>query len=296
MRIAAARDPTALPSTDRILFYDDRTITIYDGFAKAKYHFLVLPRIPFKLSTSRGSSSQQAAPTLSASNGRLNFGASSSNVVPASHMMSISSLLASPHAAEVLEAVHKASDRVLEHIRTDMMKQYGVTWEVERAFHAVPSMEHLHLHVVSMDLVSDRLKHKKHYLSFQPNVGFAIRLNVVEDLVKQGKKRLPKSEEAYEQLLKGPLMSHHTGQDFRWFPELKAHLESYWRERILTGSKAAAGVETETKGDGGSVSPTQQRPPQRRKIEPSGAVSQADNSHRALSDSEDEPSLPLKRH
>ena len=296
VRIASARDPTALPSTDRILFYDDRTITIYDGFAKAKYHYLVLPRIPFKLSTSRSPISQQAAPTLSASNGRLNFGASSSNIVPASHMLSISSLLASPYAAEVLEAVHKASDRVLEHIRTDMMEQYGVTWDVERAFHAVPSMEHLHLHVVSMDLVSDRLKHKKHYLSFQPNVGFAIRLNVVEDLVRQGKKRLPKSEQAYEQLLKGPLMSHHTGQDFRWFPELKAHLDSYWRENILAGSKATARVETETKGDGGSVSPTQQRPPQRRKIELSSAAPQVDSSHQESSDSDEEPTLPLKRY
>ncbi len=32
VRIASASDPTALPTTDRILFYDDRTITIYDGF------------------------------------------------------------------------------------------------------------------------------------------------------------------------------------------------------------------------------------------------------------------------
>lgn len=28
-------------------------------------------------------------------------------------------------------------------------------------FHAVPSMKHVHLHVISTDLVSDRLKHKK---------------------------------------------------------------------------------------------------------------------------------------
>lgn len=132
VRIASAKDPTALPTTDRILFYDDRTITIYDGFAKAKYHFLVLPRIPFKLSASAANiKAQQSAPTLAAANGKLNFGASSSNVVPKSHMSSISTMLASPYAAEVLEAVHEASDKVLEYIRTDMKEQYGVTWDLK---------------------------------------------------------------------------------------------------------------------------------------------------------------------
>ncbi len=176
-----------------------------------------------------------------------------------------------------------------------MKEQYGVTWEVERAFHAVPSMEHLHLHVVSMDLVSDRLKHKKHYLSFQPNVGFAVRLNEVENLVKQGKKSLPKSEQAYEQLLKGALVGHHTGQVYRFFPELKAHLESYWRDNTLAAGHTASenAAATNVKDGSGTGSPPA-RPPQRRKIELSDAQTKADTSNQKSPDSSMVKSHPCR--
>lgn len=307
VRIASAKDPARLPSDDRVLFFDERTITIYDKFAKAQYHFLILPRIPFKASALSSSKPQQATPSLSASNGKLNFGATSSNTVPASHMKSISTLLASPYASEVLAAVHKASNDVVQHIRNDMQKHYGATWNIERAFHAVPSMEHLHLHVVSMDLVSERLKHKKHFLSFHPSVGFALRLDQVEEWVQQGKKALPKSEHAYEQLLKGPLTSHHTGKVFRFFPELKAHLEAYWRESILVkrgegvddsvpsaGSvKRVASHDEASPPSGTSVETKTQRPSQSRKLDASelAATDIADSD----SDSEDdEPSLPTR--
>lgn len=304
VRIASAKDPAALPTTDSVLFFDDRTITIYDKFAKACYHFLVLPRIPFRLSTT--SSSSSSASTLSASNGKLNFGSTTSNSVPASHMKSISSLLASPYSAEVLDAVHKASDRVLDHIRSDMLEKYGTTWEIERAFHAVPSMEHLHLHVVSMDLVSDRLKHKKHYLSFHPTLGFALRLKDVEEWVREGKKKLPKSEKEYEGLLKGQLMSHHTGQVFRIMPELKAHLEACWRTHILQAGAGKGGEE----GAGASVKRTlsnvepgssstdaglkDQQATQRRKTELESTEKEADAKDQRPSDSDDEPSLPMR--
>ncbi len=203
VRIASAKDPNALPTDDRVLFYDDRTITIYDKFAKAQYHFLVLPRIPFKLANGRDKGNPaQAPPALSAANGKLTLGSTSSNVVPASHLRNISALMTSPYVVEVLAAVREASDRVLDHIRDDMQRKHGVTWSIERAFHAVPSMEHLHLHVTSMDLVSDRLKHKKHYLSFVPTVDFAQRLDDVDKMVAEGRQALPKSERAYENLLK----------------------------------------------------------------------------------------------
>lgn len=298
VQIASAQDPTNLLSEDRVLFYDEHTITIYDKFAKAKYHFLVLPRIPFKTTMSVSSSqAQRATPTLSAANGKLNLGATSSNSVPASHMKSISTLLASPYAANVLEAVRKTSERVLQHIRDDMKKQYGITWDIERAFHAVPSMVHLHLHVISMDLVSERLKHKKHFLSFHPAVGFALRLNEVDAMIKQGRKSLPKSESAYEKLLKGPLRSHHTGQVARAIPELKAHLESYWHNKILAVGRTPAAQAAEN-GSAKRVvydkeflndSIADQRPRQSRKLEPcSTAVGEPFDSE------DDEVSLPVR--
>lgn len=41
------------------------------------------------------------------------------------------------------------------------------------------SLSHLHLHVVSSDLCSPTLKHKKHYNSFHPKLGFFLHMNDV---------------------------------------------------------------------------------------------------------------------
>lgn len=40
-------------------------------------------------------------------------------------------------------------------------------------------MDHVHLHIISDDLVSDKLKHKKHYNSFHPTLGFFLHLDDV---------------------------------------------------------------------------------------------------------------------
>ena len=38
---------------------------------------------------------------------------------------------------------------------------------------------HLHLHVLSNDLCSEKMKHKKHYNSFHPNLGYFLHLDEV---------------------------------------------------------------------------------------------------------------------
>jgi aprataxin len=281
VRIASAANPNHLPTLDRVLFWDDRTITIYDAFAKAKYHFLVLPRLPFRSAAPR---SDAAAPALKAAGGKLSLGSTSSNIVPASHMRSVSDLMASPYAAEVLEAVRVASEKVVEFIRKDMLQQYDTEWAIERAFHAVPSMDHLHLHVISMDLVSDRLKHKKHYLSFHPDVGFALRLEYIEELVRKGKSSLPRPPPAYEELLKGELCSHHTGQTFRFMPEIKAHLDAYWRMHTLV---AHPGAHSHL---GGDCEPAAADCKRQRSRPPSDLSAASDQT----SDTDCEVSLPLK--
>jgi aprataxin len=44
--------------------------------------------------------------------------------------------------------------------------------DIRIGIHAHPSMAHLHVHIVSRDMHSDRLKHRKHYNSF--NTSFFI--------------------------------------------------------------------------------------------------------------------------
>lgn len=75
--------------------------------------------------------------------------------MPASHLGSLNALLASPYAAQVLSKLHKASEQVVSLIKEEMRATRtslidgpcGVEWGVRVGFHAVPSMETVHLHV-----------------------------------------------------------------------------------------------------------------------------------------------------
>ena len=56
-----------------------------------------------------------------------------------------------------------AAQEVEECIQIDMEYQYNKSWSIHWGFHAVPSLDGLHLHIISTDLISDKLKHKKQW-------------------------------------------------------------------------------------------------------------------------------------
>ncbi|PWN32057.1 uncharacterized protein FA14DRAFT_111471, partial [Meira miltonrushii] len=235
---------------------DSHTLAIYDGYPKAKFHFLVLPRIPFTLDqvnnnlagTQSSSSSPASKPALRLAGGKLALGSSSKGqTVPASHLHSLSTLLASPYAWEVLEKMRKQCESVVQLIKEEMRhfplpdqlrtdasndETCQVEWGVRVGFHAVPSMDTVHLHVISDDLVADRLKHKKHYQSFHPTHGFWLDLDTIQELVRQGKKSLPHSKDHYESLLRAPLVSFRDNKTYPNMPKMKDHLEQAWIEDL----------------------------------------------------------------
>lgn len=130
---ASTKDPQTIPR-DVLLCYDQWTLAIFDKFEKAKFHMLVLPRMPFALpeepdatpsadkkDTSNAPSSSAGAdgdepqakrPKLGLSGGKLTFGTSTGKHVPNSHLESIRTLLASPHAAYVFDKMHKMALKV----------------------------------------------------------------------------------------------------------------------------------------------------------------------------------------
>ncbi|EDP44395.1 hypothetical protein MGL_0877 [Malassezia globosa CBS 7966] len=190
---------------DMLVDHDPYTYTICDGYAKAQYHFLILPRIPFYIDVQ-------------------DQGISTRVQVPTRDLDSIQALLQSRHASAVLDRLGEARHRLVHRIHASMRQARiephghyafypcsddkdqhaeGVAWHVHCGFHSVPSMRHLHLHVISNDLVSNRLKHKKvscigsthmlmhcsllqHYLSFHPAVGFSLPLEKAQALAAQG--------------------------------------------------------------------------------------------------------------
>lgn len=46
-------------------------------------------------------------------------------------------------------------------IEDEMRKNEGWTWPTQVGFHASESMRHVHLHVISTDFISPKLKNKK---------------------------------------------------------------------------------------------------------------------------------------
>lgn len=102
----------------------------------------------------------------------------------------------------------------------------GRDWEAEVkvGVHAHPSMNHLHIHVISADHYSDSLKYRKHYNSFI--TPFFVELEAFP-LAPDDKRRHPR-EEGY---LKSDMKCWRCGQSFEnKFARLKGHLATEFEE------------------------------------------------------------------
>ncbi|KAH7889447.1 HIT-like domain-containing protein [Phlebopus sp. FC_14] len=200
---AQKANPETLPPS--ILFnHTEKCLTIFDAFPKSIFHFLVLPRV---------------RPTMRASD-----------------VTDLRSLLRcdKTRAKEVLTDMSNEAANVKKMIRDEMQQRYGFQWEIWTGFHPVPSMEHLHLHVLSNDLCSPKMKHKKHYNSFHPELGFFLHLDDVLawfDAVPSYFKTVSQLKNSeYEPLLKQNLSCWKCGRDMKNMPTLKAHLQEEWDE------------------------------------------------------------------
>ena len=102
----------------------------------------------------------------------------------------------------------------------------GRDWsqDVIAGVHAGPSMSHLHVHVLSRDFVSDRMRHRKHYNSF--HTPFFVDLDDLP-LAAQDPRRHP-GREGY---LSQELRCWRCGKGFgNRFAQLKAHLEQEFED------------------------------------------------------------------
>ncbi|KAG9318716.1 HIT-like domain-containing protein [Chiua virens] len=198
---AQKSNPETLPPS--VLFEcTDKCLTVFDAFPKSIFHFLVLPRVRpplgvFELASLR---------TLLKGN--------------------------KERAKLVLSDLNDEAHKVKKMICEEMQKRYGFQWEIWAGFHANQSMEHLHLHVLSNDLCSEKMKHKKHYNSFHPKLGFFLHLDDVlswfdaDPSYFERMSQLKKSE--YEHLLKEDLCCWRCERDMKNMPLLKAHLQEEW--------------------------------------------------------------------
>ncbi|KAG2346251.1 hypothetical protein BDR05DRAFT_878768 [Suillus weaverae] len=208
---ASKSDPTTLPPSI-LLSHSETCLTVFDAFPKSIFHFLVIPRIQ---------------PPLSAR-----------------HLTDLRSLLQCEKstAREVLMNLNKEANNVKKLIEEEMMKLYKFKWDIWMGFHPISSMEHLHLHVLSADLYSPKMKLKKHYNSFHPSLGFFLHLKDVLswfDAVPSYYQRVIKLNAShYELLLKdGDLCCWWCDRALVSMPKLKAHLHDEF-DKLTTREKA----------------------------------------------------------
>lgn len=102
----------------------------------------------------------------------------------------------------------------------------GRDWaaEIKCGVHAVPSMGHLHIHVLSRDMHSPAMKHRKHYNSF--NTPFLV--DVADFPLESGDVRRSSKDEGF---MRRDLVCWRCGHNFgNRFKELKDHLEREFEE------------------------------------------------------------------
>ncbi|XP_059267497.1 aprataxin isoform X4 [Mustela nigripes] len=119
---------------------------------------------------------------------------------------------------ELLKHMHTVGEKMI----TDFAGSSKLRFRL--GYHAIPSMSHVHLHVISQDFDSPCLKNKKHWNSF--NTEYFLESQAVIEMV-QDTGRVSVRDGTPE-LLKLPLRCHECQQLLPSIPQLKEHLRRHW--------------------------------------------------------------------
>ncbi|XP_035272531.1 aprataxin [Anguilla anguilla] len=131
---------------------------------------------------------------------------------------SISSLKALQGAhCGLLRHMQRVGERMVQQCRDAQSLRFRM------GYHAIPSMSHVHLHVISQDFDSPCLKNKKHWNSFTTDY-FIDSQDVVAMLERDGRVTV---QEGAGELLKLPLRCHACHRELATMPQLKEHLKTH---------------------------------------------------------------------
>ena len=106
--------------------HTEHTITIFDAYPKADYHFLVIPRVP-------------AASTKNGNKPR-------NGIMTPDNLMSLKSFFQAPgvgrkEARAFLSQLKKDAEALRAEIEEDMLLRRGFVWKLHIGFHAIQSMK-----------------------------------------------------------------------------------------------------------------------------------------------------------
>ncbi|XP_034872384.1 aprataxin isoform X2 [Mirounga leonina] len=132
---------------------------------------------------------------------------------------SISSLKAvTREHLELLKHMHTVGEKMI----TDFAGSSKLRFRL--GYHAIPSMSHVHLHVISQDFDSPCLKNKKHWNSF--NTEYFLESQAVIEMVQDA--GTVSVRDGMPELLRLPLRCHECQESLPSIPQLKEHLRRHW--------------------------------------------------------------------
>ncbi|XP_057699263.1 aprataxin isoform X2 [Corythoichthys intestinalis] len=126
---------------------------------------------------------------------------------------------------KALRDEHCSLVKHMHQVADQMVKQcpHAKSLNFRSGYHAIPSMSHVHLHVISQDFDSPCLKNKKHWNSFTTDY-FIQSQDVIHMLETDGKVTV---KEGTSEMLKLPLRCHICQKELPTIPALKQHLKSH---------------------------------------------------------------------
>uniref|UniRef100_A0A3Q3MIS5 Aprataxin n=1 Tax=Labrus bergylta TaxID=56723 RepID=A0A3Q3MIS5_9LABR len=127
---------------------------------------------------------------------------------------------------KVLSGEHTDLLKHMQQVAEQMVQQcpHKSSLRFRKGYHAIPSMSHVHLHVISQDFDSPCLKNKKHWNSFTTDY-FIESHDVIQMLETDGRVAV---KEGTTELLKLPLRCHMCRKELPTIPALKEHLKSHF--------------------------------------------------------------------
>jgi aprataxin len=202
---------------ERVVYHTPSFVVINDMYPKATVHLLILPRDeermnrhPFDALADTNFLEElkvevRKCEELAAAELRRKYGALSAS---------------SKAYNDAMEKALSSDDDPPNH--SDLPPGRNWSLEVHSGIHAHPSMNHLHIHVISRDMHSPCLKHRKHYNSF--NTPFFVPIDDFP-LAEDDDRRHP-GREGY---MSSDMKCWRCGKNFgNQFARLKQHLEVEW--------------------------------------------------------------------
>ena len=207
------KSPESQPP-EMVIYHTPSFVLVNDLFPKATVHLLLLPR---------DQSRTRLDPRIALSTDPAYLAACRAEAAKATS-------LAAKELARRIGQKSKTEAARLHAMESDQPPEPlppGRDWlaSIRAGIHAHPSMSHLHIHILSTDMHSDCMKHRKHYNSF--NTDFFIPLDAFPLAKDDPRWQIPHQNAN----LKEDFKCWRCGRDFgNKFAKLKEHLEDEFAE------------------------------------------------------------------